>query len=677
MSASRTPSASRFVPLVLLAAYLPAAAEAPVGFIWHYPFVDAGTDLVAGSGVTMMMARAPWAVIEPEEGRFEFEALERQLSIAREGGFVLALILECNPFCAPPWLREQVAEAGEITRGTGGHPSGIPSTQSPVFLDAQEQFLLALAEFLARSDPQHTIAWYVPGIEWWFPPEYRYAAAEIAEFRQWLAARYGSPEALAAAWGREPTEFSLVQPPFIDGMDLWNAEGMERRAYLLSQPFAGSGLAAAARDWHRYWSELAASEVDALARRTARVDPSRPRVSFLTLTWAHLAEWDYAQWSAVDPALTARTANYLDIIGMQLPVAGGDTQRITGGLDLARKYGKPLWVLDLLDFADGVKAGPAVMERATHAAVQHGASGLVYCCWSGAEDFNFHPDWPLDEIRGMITSGRRALELVDGLRPAPRAAIVDPFLPATPGVGSTTRASAPNRVDSFIGWYRLLEYGSHTVDVVTLDEVADGALDSERYDWVLAPDCAAIGRQALEELRRYSEAGGTLISGGRFADLDDAGRPTPPTARSISGMVPLPDYGRRAVPRTWRRGDAGDTPPMTMWDPPSSGVVEQALRQLEGALADAGLEPPLSVIGAPPEVRGVRLEGPSGPAAYLVNHGHQPAQGGRLVLREGPARSYEAYADLTPVSVSWRRRGGAIEFDLPAFRTSFILRPTP
>ena len=130
---------------------------------------------------------------------------------------------------------------------------------------------------------------------------------------------------------------------------------------------------------------------------------------------------------------------------------------------------------------------------------------MVYCCWNGAEDFNFHPDWPLDEIRGMITSGQRALELVDGLRPAPRAAIVDPFLPATPGVGPATRASAPNRVDSFIGWYRLLEYGSHTVDVVTLDEVADGGLDAERYDWVLLPDCAAIGRQALEGLRRYAE----------------------------------------------------------------------------------------------------------------------------------------------------------------------------
>lgn len=129
------------------------------------------------------------------------------------------------------------------------------------------------------------------------------------------------------------------------------------------------------------------------------------------------------------------------------------------------------------------------------------------------------------------------------------------------------------------------------------------------------------------------------------------------------------------MPRTWRRGGAGDTPPMTMWDAPPAGLIAAALSTLGAALADAGLEPPLSLAGASPEVRGVRLDGPAGPAAYLVHHGDGLARGGKLILRDAPARDYEAYADLRPVPVPWQRAGTTTTFDLPPYRTSFILRP--
>ncbi len=213
-------------------------------------------------------------------------------------------------------------------------------------------------------------------------------------------------------------------------------------------------------------------------------------MSYLTFAFAAGAEWDYVDWSAMRADRIARKARSLDVLGLQLPVARGDAYRVTLGLDAARRTGKPLVVLDLLDFTDGVRAGYEGMERATHAAVQHGASGMFYCCWNGAKDFNFHPDWPINDIRRLMSEATTATGIVRGLRVVPDGTILLPIIPGTPA----NKDDRDRMAASFMGWYKLLQDLGRTVDVITPDDLAAGRLPVRGA--LLMPDCPVLSRAA-------------------------------------------------------------------------------------------------------------------------------------------------------------------------------------
>ncbi|HSV75198.1 MAG TPA: alpha-amylase family protein [Chthonomonadales bacterium] len=668
-----------FVACAVLAAALtgvrpPDRGAPPVGFIWHYPFVDVGTSLVPQSGATSMIARAPWSAIEPEPGRFDFTPLDRQLAAARAGGYRLVLRLECNPVCAPGWLRQRVREAGESVHDELGQPGDIPSTTSRLFAEAQERFVRAVTGHIRASDPDRVVSHYQPGVEWWFPYSFRHAPADVARFRAWLERRHRSLEELNEAWGSDFASWDAVQaPPVVGTGELWERGrvGMGPEALLAPERFPASRPNVAARDWLDFWTETAARTVDSLAALVRRFDPSRPTVSFLTHAFSFMAEWDYTLWSAMRPDVVLRQARHLDVFGMQLCLAEGDPIRIEAGLDLARKYGRPVWALDLQDFAAGVSIGYPAMERATHAAVQRGAAGLFYGCWNGARDFNFHPDWPIADIRRMVTEGRRAIEAVRGRRPTPTVALLHPFTPGRPG----DPRGLPNHAASFLGWYRILGALGQGVDVVTLRDLETGAAPLDRYTAVVVPDCGAISAGALVRLRAYARTAGTLVLGGRFALEDETGRPYPAVARALRA-VRVPDLGRRWHGRLWRSGRAGDTPPLLQAEPGDARkeAAERDARRLLGELmgraarrAGARLE------GAGRRVTCMPLGGPAGAGAYLVNHADRVESGGSLWLRASAQARLRVLADLQPVPARATRVGDGWMVQLPAFRTSCIV----
>lgn len=663
----------------LLSAGAPAAATAdrnapPVGFIWHYPFVDEGTELVPRSGATSMIARAPWSVIEPEAGRFDFAPLDRQLAAARAGGYRLVLLLECNPFCAPQWLRQRVREAGESVHDELGRPGDIPSTTSGVFGEAQERFVRAVTGHICSSDPDHVVTHYQPGVEWWFPYSYRHAPADVARFRAWLRSRYGTLPAMNAASGSAFASWEAVEaPPVVGTGGLWDRgrTGMKPESLHRPDRFGASRPSVAARDWFDFWTVTAAETLDRLAALTRRCDPSRPTVSFLTHSFSFMAEWDYTLWSAMRPDVVLPRARHLDIFGMQLCLGEGDPLRIEAGLDLARKYGKPIWVLDLLDFAAGVAIGYPAMERATHAAVQHGAAGLFYCCWNGARDFNFHPDWPIADIRRMVMEGRRALQAVRGRRPAPVIALVHPFTPGRPG----DPRGLPNDAASFLGWYRILGALGQAVDVVTLRDLESGRASLARYAAVVVPDCGAIPALALARLRTYAARGGALVLGGRFAVEDETGRAHAHSARAVRALR-VPDLGARWQGRLWRNGRAGDTPPLIQAEPGTArqeAAEREARRRLAGLLARASRGATARVAGVDRQATCMPLDGPTGTGAYLVNHAAWEHAGGSVWVRASSSARLRVLRDLEPVSARALRRSGGWVARLPAFRTSCLV----
>jgi len=636
-----------------------------VGFIWHFPFVDVGTPLVSSAGVTAMVARAPWVVVEPSPGQFDFAPLHRQLAEAEKGDFALTLLIECNPFCAPPWLRERVRAAGQAVYDGGGHMGDIPSTTSAVFAAAQRRFVRAAIAEVMRLDTNRRVTAYQVGVEWWFPDSFRYAPSDVARFRRWLARRHGTVDALNSAWGVRYARFADVPAPRLGFTgDIWKKGRAGLQPVVAGRDVpVGRGAKAAAYDWASFWQETAADYVVSLARLAKRLDPTRRTVTFLTHSFSSAAEWDYVDWSAMRPDEVARRSQGVDEVGMQLPIAHGDPYRVAVILDLIRKYGKPMTVLDLLDFTDGVRAGPRVMEHGTLTAAQHGATGVFYCCWNGAKDFNFHPDWPIENLRGMVRTGRNAIEVTRGMRIVPDGAIVLPIMPGAPG----SEARRTRSMHSFMGWYRLLQGLHTTVDVLTLSEIEAGA-DLRRYPWVLMPHAPAAPRRSCARLAAYARYG-RLICAGDTPSLDEYDRPL---VFPIHRARKVADHGAAYAGAPVRQAEAGDTPPMVIWEgpgPDGADALESARAELLPLLLTGDRPGGLAFRNVPPEVTVTRWEGANARAAWLVNSGSSPASGVMIALPDARA-SVRLWLDGKRAEPC-RRSGAGVE--APPFRASCVV----
>jgi hypothetical protein len=621
-----------------------------------------------------MIARVPWVVAQPAEDRWDLSGLDRQIAEAERGGYGIVLLLECNPFCAPRWLRERVKAVGESVRDASGVPADIPSTTSRVFERAQRRFIETVLAEVRRRDRSRVISHYQVGVEWWFPFEQRHAPGDVAAFRRWLAQRYATVADLNRAWGASFGSFDRAEAPrtYVTGR-IWEKGRSGLEPVRSADPEAAGGRGsrrAAASDWGAFWHERAARYIDGLAGRARRLDPSRPTMSFLTMSFAQGAEWDYVDWSAIRLDEVCARARNLSEIGMQLPAARGDTFRIAVGLDIARKYGKPMSVLDLLDFTDGVKAGRAVHQRATHAAIQHGASSLYYCCWNGAKDFNFHPDWPADELRDMLTDARATLEAVRGLSPSAEGAIILPITPGTPGSEVARSRSAA----SFMGWYKLLERLHRTVDVVTWNEIERGA-GLGRYAWVVVPESAIAPSRAVERLRSLAD-GPTIVLAGIPPSMDLSGVPLRTDWPRASRV---PDFGGAYTGHVTRDAAAGDTPPMVMWRTETDAtraVLGDARRVLEPILTGgrgsrrAGR---VRVAGLPTSATCVTLGGRGRLGAYCVNLDGEPISGARAVFRGLKGGRVHVRFDGHADEIACQASSHGAEVALPTFRTYCVV----
>ena len=410
---------------------------------------------------------------------------------------------------------------------------------------------------------------------------------------------------------------------------------------------------AAVHDWSVFWYETAAEYINGLARMFKRYDPTRPTITYLTMSWAFPAEWDETQRSAIAPDEVAMHGRDIDGFGMQLCAADGDPFRITACLDLVRKYGKPMWTVDLVDFTSGVHIGYPAMDRITQSAVQHGTAGIIYCAWHipTVLDYSFYPNMALDDTHRMLSHAHRAVGIMAGLQVHARGAILQPILPATP----SDPEGFKNDYRSFMGWYKLLESLYETFDVVTLREIEKRRVDLSSYRYVLVPDCSCLPEAAWERLAAYHGAGGLLITVGRFAERDAIGRPL---AQRPVAQVALPDYGKAYAGDPIRDTHAGNTPPLFLWRE-ETDATRRAFRQgqdtLRSCLTTAGLAPLVELVPNDTSIRCVEWSGPDVHAVYLVNMSDEPMAAGSLKLHSCASRWHEQKSMRTRV---WLRTAG-------------------
>ncbi|MDR7273360.1 beta-galactosidase [Catenuloplanes atrovinosus] len=157
-----------------------------------------------------------WAMLEPTPGRYEFGWLDRLLDLLHAHG--IAVDLATPTAAPPPWFLRRFPAARPMTRsstplGGGARQTFCPS--SPDYAAAAA----AITTELGRRYGSHpaVLLWHAHN-EYGGANGICYCPASGAAFRSWLADRYGSLDALNAAWGttfwsQRYSDWDEIEPP--------------------------------------------------------------------------------------------------------------------------------------------------------------------------------------------------------------------------------------------------------------------------------------------------------------------------------------------------------------------------------------------------------------------------------------------------------------------------------
>jgi beta-galactosidase len=178
-------------------------------------------DQIKSVGFNTVKCWVDWATNELRAGEFDFQNLDLLLRLAQERG--LRVVVQVYLDSAPDWVGEKYPDARFVDRSG----TVITSQAAPGFCIDHPGVHAEIVKYLAalaREANQFSAlygwdAWSEPHVINWadFPylknPEFCFCPSSQARFRAWLRAKYGTLEALNAAWYRGFASWEQVSPP--------------------------------------------------------------------------------------------------------------------------------------------------------------------------------------------------------------------------------------------------------------------------------------------------------------------------------------------------------------------------------------------------------------------------------------------------------------------------------
>ncbi len=465
--------------------------------IWH----DDVARMREANVTIVTLAVFSWSRIQPAEGEFDFGWLDRIIDLLHDNG--IGVDLATATASPPPWMHEKYPEILPVTRegvtlSPGGRQHYAPS--SPVYRRLAAELVTAVVE--RYKDHPAVQMWHLNN-EYACHVHADYSDNARDAFRAWLEDRYGTVEALNAAWGtnfwsQRYTSFDQVLPP--------------RIAPASSNP--GQML-----DFRRFTNdsllECALMEKE-IIRSAGATQP---------ITTNFMGPWpavDYAKW-----------APHLDVVSDDAypdPNDPGSFRTAAFARDLMRslKPGTPWLLMEQSSNAlnwrpSNAPKAPGQMEALSAQCVGRGADGILFFQWrqskAGSEKFHSamlpHAGTGTRTWREIVRLGGMldSLPTFEPGSPAQVALVFD-----WENWWALDNPDHPqNRLDYLevvTRWHAALQRAHIQVDIVPPEKVGG------EHRLAIAPVLYLMRDEGAAALKAFVEGGGTLLTG-PFSDIVD------------------------------------------------------------------------------------------------------------------------------------------------------------
>jgi beta-galactosidase len=478
----------------------------------HWPeerwAIDAEMMREAGFNV-VRMAEFAWAKLEPEEGTYDFDWLDRAVGLLGKTG--IATVLGTPTAIPPDWLTDQHPEIlphdseGKVRRpGTRRHYR----PGSEIYRGHCARIVRVMAAHYSSN--ANVIGWQIDNEFGCHSTTYEYGPESRVSFQRWLRTKYGSLAELNRRWG---TVF------WSQTFHTWDAIPLPWYAPADHNP-------ALALDFRRWASEAVGDFQRMQVEILRRANPDW----FVTHNFMGL-------FDEVDGERLCRDLDFASWDNYPITTWGGGVANPAHAAfahDVTRGFKRrPFWVME--QQAGPTGAGvmsptprPGQISFLAWQAIAHGADGMVFFRWRtcpyGAEQY-WHGILDHDgvsrrryrEVAGMGRQLAQCAHWIAGSTVLANVALLRDFESCW---AYRIQEQAPGfSYDAELGRYHAALRAAR----LTTDVISPGA-DFAGYRAIFAPCLHLVTEEVAERLREFVLNGGILVGAFRFGVKDEDNR---------------------------------------------------------------------------------------------------------------------------------------------------------
>jgi beta-galactosidase len=478
-------------PLILGAAWYPEQ--------WPESRWNADLELMGKAHMHVVrIGEFAWTALEPAEGKYDLDWLERAIDLAGQHGINVIL---GTPSAAPPvWMATRYPDV-LITESNGNQYTGSTRNRYNWNSDRYKRFVRETDERLSKRFGHNP---YVIG--WQIDNEYSsqsYDSNTQAQFHAWLQHRYGAIDKLNAAWTTaydNQTYSGFDQIPLVNGTTD-NNPGL----WLDSKRFISDSLRAYQR-----------VQIDAIRKYA----DSRQKITNNMMRFYGLFD-------------SYTVGQDLDIIGLDNPQVSGTFNPIqmAPAQDLIRGIkDRNYWIMETTAGPRGggnasVQLDKGAMRDSVWADIGLGADLVSYWQWcdalNGGEqnhgaivDVDGKPDPIYAEWAQIGIEFEKAGPALEGTRVESSVAILHSY-PSLWTIDWQKMNPQYDAIEALMSYYTPLHELGYTVDIVPPDR------DLSKFKLVIAPALNVLTQAEADNLERYVKQGGHLVLGQRSAMKDE------------------------------------------------------------------------------------------------------------------------------------------------------------